>query len=364
MSEVFFFNYRGAAKSVHEGIEALFGKLPLTGFLRKDDLVAVKAHMGELGNVTYVRPGIVKKIVELVKTAGGRPFVTDTTTLYPQSRWTAVGYLQTAATNGFTGESMGAPVIIADGLLGYDITKKPVSRKVDGCNFDDVEVAQSIAESDAMVVVSHTKGHELSGFGGAIKNVGMGCVAKHGKAAVHRANLAEIDLEKCNGCGKCVESCAYGAMRVEGGKARRDMEKCMSCNSCYGDCPNKAMEIPDGANERMQIYLAHAAAAVLEKFNGKVCFINVIQDVTPLCDCYAQPGNPVVADVGILASLDPVAIDKASLDLIDKAKAVPGALADDGPDRLGRINRVDSMIQLRVAEKLGMGEIKYKMIEI
>jgi hypothetical protein len=363
VSEVLFFKYRRGAKTVYEGIDALLQKLPLREVVNKGDLVTIKAHMGELGNVTHVRPGIVREVVGAVKTAGGRPFVTDTTTLYPEARWTAMESLQTAAANGFTGESMGAPVIIADGLLGYDCTRRPVSKRVDGCDFDEVEVAQSIAESDAMVVVSHAKGHESAGLGGAIKNLGMGCLAKRGKAAVHRANLAEIDLEKCVGCGKCVESCPYGAMRIEGGKARRDIEKCMSCNSCYGDCPNKAMKIPDDANERLQVYLAHAAAAVLEKFDGKACFVNVIQNVTPLCDCYAQPGNPVVADVGILASLDPVAIDKASLDLIDRAELVPGALAEDGPDRLGRINRVDSTIQMCAAEKLGVGKLKYQIIE-
>lgn len=364
MSEVLFFNYRGGTKNVYEGIEGLLEKLPLTKIVSKGDLVAIKVHMGELGNVTHIRPGIVKKIVELVKAVGGMPFVTDTTTLYPDARWTAVKYLQTAATNGFTSESMGAPVIIADGLLGYDGIKRPVRKRVDGCDLDEVEVAQSIAESDAMVVVSHAKGHIFTGFGGAIKNIGMGCLTKRGKAAMHRVNLPEINVEKCSGCGKCVENCVYEAMRIEGGKAHRDIEKCMSCGACSWDCPSEAMKIPDDANERLQIYLAHGTAAVLEKFDGKVCFINVIQDVTPLCDCASQAGNPVVADVGILASMDPVSIDKASLDLIDRAELVPGALAEDGPDRLGRINRVDSTIQMHVAKKLGMGELKYQIIEI
>jgi len=215
-----------------------------------------------------------------------------------------------------------------------------------------------------MVVVSHAKGHIIAGFGGAIKNVGMGCLTKRGKAAIHRADLAEINAENCSGCGKCVESCVYGAMRIEDGRAHRDIEKCMNCNSCYFNCPNKAMKIPDDASERLQVYLAHGTAAGLEKFDGKVCFINVIQDVTPLCDCVAQAGNPIVADVGILASMDPVAIDKASLDLIDKAELVPGALAEDGPDRLGRINHTDSTIQMRAAKKLGMGELEYQIIEI
>ena len=367
MSEVLFFNYRESTRSVYAGIENILEKLPLMKVVDKGDLVAVKVHMGELGNVTHIRPGIVKKIVELVKTVGGMPFVTDTTTLYPAARGTAMKYLQTATTNGFTGESMGAPIIIADGLLGYDGIKRSVSKRVDGCNLNEVEVAQSIAESDTMVVVSHAKGHIMTGLGGAIKNVGMGCLTKRGKAAVHRANLAEIDLENCRGCGKCVESCVHGAMWIEGGKVHRNMEKCMSCNACYFACPNNAMKIPDDASERLQIYLAHAAMTVLKKFDGKVCFVNVIQDVTPLCDCAAQAGNPIVADVGILASMDPVAIDKASLDLIDRAELVSGVLTEDGPDRLGRISRfknVNSTIQMRTAQKLGMGELNYQIIEI
>ncbi len=364
MSEVLFFNYWESTKTVYEGIKALLQKLPLTKVVGKDDLVAIKVHMGELGNVTHIKPEIVREIVEFVKAIGGRPFVTDTTTLYPKARWTAMEYLQTAAANGFTGKSMGAPIIIADGPLGYDGTKRPVSRRVEGCDLGEVEVAQSIAEADAMVVVSHAKGHITASFGGAIKNVGMGCLTKRGKSALHRADLAEINAEECSGCGKCVETCAYGAMQIKDEKAHRDVEKCMNCNFCYFTCPNKAMKLPDDANKRLQIYLAHGTAASLEKFDDKVCFVNVIQDVTPLCDCDTHAGNPIVADVGILASMDPVAIDKASLDLIDKAELVPGALAEDGPDRLGRINHGDSTIQMRVAKKLGTGELKYQIIEI
>ncbi len=364
VSEVLFFNYRRGAKTVYEGIDALLQKLPLSEVVNKGDLVAIKAHMGELGNVTHVRPGIVREVVGAVKTAGGRPFVTDTTTLYPEARWTAMEYLQTAAANGFTGESMGAPIIIADGLLGYDGTQRSVSKRVDGCDLNEVEVAQAIVESDAMVAVSHAKGHDLTGFGGAIKNLGMGCLTKRGKATIHGVSVGEIDLGKCTGCGKCVESCVYGAMRLEEGKACRDVEKCVGCNWCLFACPNEAIKLPDGAKERFQLYLAHGAMTVLEKFGGRVCFINVVQDVTPLCDCATHAGNPVVADVGILASLDPVAIDKASLDLIDRAELVPGVLAEEGPDRLGRINRVDSTIQMCAAEKLGVGKLKYQIIEI
>lgn len=326
--------------------------------------VAVKVHMGELGNLTYLRPVFVRKVVDMVKTAGGNPFVTDTTTLYQNKRFTARNYLETAAYNGFSPETLGAPVVIADGEEGYSGFKVKVERTVNGCGLKEMEVASEFSKAETVIVLSHVKGHNLSGLGGALKNVAMGCVTKKGKAAQHSVHIPQLDESRCDGCGACVKVCVFNALRLEGGKPVRDLGKCMACSLCLFECPKKAYHWPEGSKEVFQTYLAHSAYAVLSTFKeGKVGFLNFVQDVTPLCDCCTPAGQVVVGDVGILASKDPVAIDKASLDLIDKSPPI-GRLTVTPPDFLGKINETSSLIHLEVAQKLGLGSLIYQLISI
>jgi hypothetical protein len=358
--EVFLFRYAEGA-DVLDGVGRVFESI--AGFISKGDSVAVKVHMGERGNITYLRPIFVRKIVDLVKQAGGKPFVTDTTTLYPKNRFTAEEHLETAAFNGFTAESVGAPIVIADGD-GYNGISSSVERVVDGCELRSVRVARAIAEADALIVLSHFKGHDLSGFGGALKNIGMGCVTKDGKAAQHMVCRGAFNELKCNGCGVCAGKCVFNAMTIKNGKPSRDDEKCMSCNNCLFHCPQSAWYLPEGVKERFQVYLAHAASAVLRMFRDNVGFINFIQDITPLCDCCTPAGRPVAQDVGIAASIDPVAIDKASIDLIDQSVPILEFASASPPDILGKLNKTDSLIQLRTAEKLGIGSLNYDLIEM
>jgi uncharacterized Fe-S center protein len=358
-SEVFFFPYDNG-RAFLRGLRTLFARV--AGVISTGDSVAVKVHMGEYGGSAYLRPSIVRRVCDLIKEAGGKPFVTDTTTLYPAERFTASQYLATAAYNGFTKESLGAPVIIADGEQGYDGEWVDIAGRVSGCSLNRVKIAEKILGADSMMVLSHVKGHELSGFGGSIKNVGMGCVTKESKAAQHRVNRGVIDLSKCTGCGECVKACAFHALSVLGEKVVRDEEKCMNCNYCLYLCREEVFSLPPGAKEEFQVYLAHAAAGVLSRFKNNVAFINFVQDVTPQCDCATPSGLSVIPDIGILASTDVVAIDKASLDLIAQARPIGKFASISSPDILGEINGTDSLIQIRTAQELGLGNMAYKLI--
>jgi uncharacterized Fe-S center protein len=357
-SEVFFFPYDGGRAFV-KGLRTLFSKV--ADVISAGDSVAVKVHMGEYGGSAYLRPPIVRRTCDLVKEAGGKPFVTDTTTLYLFGRFTASQYLATAARNGFTQESVGAPVVIADGEQGYDGESVDIPRRVSGCSLGGIKIATRILNADSMIVLTHVKGHEQAGFGGSIKNVAMGCVTKESKAAQHRASRAIIDISKCNGCGQCVEECPFKALSLAEDKIVRDDEKCMDCSHCLYVCPESVYSLPPGGKESFQVSLAHAAAAVLSRFQSKVAFINFIQDVTPSCDCVTPSGFPVVPDIGILASTDAVAVDKASLDLIAQSKPLEKFAGVSSPDILGKINGTNSMLQVETAHKLGLGNMAYEL---
>jgi uncharacterized Fe-S center protein len=360
-SEVFFFPY-DERRTFLRGLKLLFSKV--ASVVSAGDSVAVKVHMGEYGCGTYLRPPLIRRVCDLIKEAGGKPFVTDTTALYPARRFTASQYLATAAFNGFTGESLAAPIVIADGEQGYDGEWVDIPKRVSDCPLDKIKIAVKIFNADSMMVLSHLKGHELSGFGGAVKNVAMGCVTKESKAAQHRVNRALIDLSECTGCGECVEACAFKALSLLQEKIVRDEEKCMNCNHCSYLCPEEVFNLPPHAKERFQVNLAHAAAGVLSRFRDNVAFINFIQDVTPLCDCATPSGLPVIPDIGILASTDVVAIERASLDLIAKTKPI-GKFADESsPDILGKINDTDSLVQIRTAQELDLGNMAYRLYEV
>lgn len=360
-SQVFFFPY-GGNRSFLGGLRTLFATI--AHVVAQGDSVAVKVHMGEYGCSTYLRPALVRRVCDLIKDVGGKPFVTDTTTLYAARRFTATQYLATAAFNGFSQESLEAPVLIADGEEGYDGEWVDIPKQAYDCPLDRIKVAKEIFNADSMIVLSHFKGHELSGFGGSVKNVAMGCVTKESKASQHRATRAEVDLSKCTGCGECVQACPFSALSVADEKAVRDDEKCTGCNHCLSLCPEQAFCLPPGGKEKFQVYLAHSAAGVLSRFPDKVAFINFIQDITPDCDCAPPSRLPVVSDIGILASMDAVAIEKASLDLIAKAKPTEKYRDMLSSDILGEINETDSLVQIRAAQELGLGQMAYKLSEL
>jgi uncharacterized Fe-S center protein len=347
-----------------EGIDGLmkssFGGRNLMG--RR---VAIKIHFGERGNYTHIRPSFVRRVVDFVKLEGGMPFIAETTTLYPTGyRLTVEDSLETARYNGFTEEGLGCPIVIADEPDGDNGVEFFVDNAAEDCRVKSVNVARHLIEADSMIVISHVKGHLLSGMGGAIKNLGMGCTTRHSKREQHAAHGLVWDYGKCSGCGKCIESCKFNALEMQGDKPVKEEGRCTYCQNCRFECENDAIRLYDNGKELFQKALAHASAGVMKAFSGKdVVFLNSILDVTPLCDCAAPAGRLVTQNVGLLISGDPVAIDRASLDLVDQASLMPGWDVKP-PDVLGKINGTDSLIQMKEAVRLGVGSMSYNLVKI
>jgi len=310
--------------------------------VEEGDLVAIKLHVGELGNPYYVQPFFVHDIVRRVKEAGGKPFLTDANTYYQAQRNNAYDHMVTALTNGFNM----APFIVADGLRGENY--KTIKTK--GI-LNEIEVAGVIMKADAMIVVTHDKGHELSGFGGAIKNLGMGCTSQAGKLRQHRAVDLEIDESKCIGCGKCNEVCPMGLPEIVGKKARIISPLCMRCPFCAEACPTCAIKLV--GKENLGRALASAAYGVLSTFKSKkVSYVSFAKDISQYCDCLPGPGEVIMKDVGIFASDSPVSIDGAFLKMIDY-KVFNDAY------------HVDCMLQIKEAKDLGIdGEVEPEIQEI
>ena len=307
--------------------------------VKEGDLVAIKLHVGELGNPYYVQPFFVHEIVRKVKEAGGKPFLTDSNTYYEAQRYNAYDHMLTALMNGFNM----APFIVADGLRSenYRVVK---TKGI----LSEIEVSGVIAEADAMIVVSHCKGHELSGFGGAIKNLGMGCTSQAGKVRQHRTVGLEIDESKCLGCGKCKQVCPINLPEIIGEKAKNLSPRCMRCPICSQECPQGAIKLVD--KENICRALASAAFGVLSTFKkGKVSYVSFAKDITQYCDCRPNPGKIMLKDIGIFASNSPISIDAAFL------KKAGYKVFNDA-------SHVDCMMQVREAKRLGIqGDVKPKI---
>jgi len=307
--------------------------------IEKGDLVAIKLHVGELGNPYYVQPFFVHEIVRRVKELGAKPFLTDSNTYYMAQRHNAYDHMNNALMNGFNM----APFIVADGLKSENFQMV----KTKGI-LSEIEVSGVIAQADAMIVVSHCKGHELSGFGGAIKNIAMGCTSHAGKLRQHRTIGLEIDTSKCSGCGKCKEACAFNIPDIIEGKAYNRSEKCMRCPVCIENCPMDAIRFTDKQN--MCRALASAAYGVFSTFKAeKVSYVNFAKDISAYCDCLPSPGDIILKNVGILASNSPVSVDAAFLHSVDYQV-------------LNEASGVDCMVQVSESKTLGIpGELKPKI---
>ncbi len=307
--------------------------------IQEGDLVAIKLHVGELGNPHYVQPFFVHDIARRVMEAGGKPFLTDSNTAYNAMRSNAYDHMTTALMNGF---SM-APFIVADGLKSENYRTVPTKGIL-----KEIEVSGAIAEADAMIVVTHCKGHELSGFGGAIKNLGMGCTPKSGKFRQHRTVGIEIDTNKCSGCGTCKEVCPINLPEIIEGKARNTSPLCMRCPVCKQNCPMEAISFVH--QENLCRALASAAYGVLSTFKPKkVSYVSFARNITPNCDCLPNPGEVIMKDVGIFASDSPVSIDAAFLQSIDY-------------EVFNETSHVECMAQVQETKALGIkGELKPKI---
>ena len=348
-------------------IDRLFTRSGIKKQIKDDDIVAIKLHFGELGNTRYIHPIFVRKIVELVKEAGGRPFLTDTTTLYKHARHTLFDYLETAAKNGFTRESMGCPVLIADGLHG---TNGQWVEFESFHKFKRVKIAQSIYEADFLISLAHLTFHPDAGFAGSLKNVAMGCTTKETKLAMHSSEAKpSYNEEKCTRCLRCVKICPGEAFYEKDSQIHYQAEKCIGCGECIAVCPSGAITVPWASVFAWDVQrgLMDGFKGVASVFKEKVGFINFGFDITSHCDCMAKSKLPVVPDIGILASCDVIACDKASYDLVMEAPLYPGSELERKDIKAGQNkvefihSDVDTSRYWKLCEKTGLGNLQYEL---
>ncbi|MBL7180636.1 MAG: DUF362 domain-containing protein [Pseudomonadota bacterium] len=366
-SNVYFIDLRATPKeSLVAKLVRLMNTAGLSETIKKRDLVAVKLHFGERGNTAFIRPVFLRKIVETVKGIGAVPFLTDANTLYAGTRSDAPHHLVTAIQNGFAYAVVDAPIIIADGIRGKNEIAVAVNQK----HCKKVYIGSDIVEADALISVAHFKGHELSGFGGTIKNLGMGCASRRGKLEQHSTVAPKVNRKKCVGCGDCVSQCSQKALSLEKEKAVINTKKCIGCGECILICPEGAIEIQ--WNQAVPIFLekmVEYTMGVLKNKAGKTLHLNFITDVSPACDCYGHNDAAIVRDIGILAAKDPVAIDQASVDLVNQEQALPDSCLQTNTQRGGDKFRgvypeIDWPIQLDYAEKIGLGSRSYELVKI
>jgi uncharacterized Fe-S center protein len=375
-SQVFFADLKmGSGKTLFDKLDILLDRTNLKGKIREKDLVAIKLHFGEKGNTGFVRPVFLQKIVGRVKQRKGKPFLTDTNTLYTGARSEAISHLTTAYEHGFTESVVGAPLVIADGLRGNSAIKVRIDKPI----FKTVSIAHEIYMADSLICVTHFTGHELSGFGGALKNLGMGCSSREGKLSQHSNISPKVKGKNCKGCERCLTMCAQEAISMHPPKAETESkqmvaainpEKCVGCGECILTCPTGAIQVQ--WNETIPIFqkkmVEHAYGAVQKK-KGKVLCLNFLIQISPACDCYGYSDTPIVNDIGILSSEDPIAIDQASVDSVNgefgnRSSKLPKNW-NPGEDKFRALYpEVDWSIQLAYGEEIGLGTREYELTKI
>ncbi|MEN6330042.1 MAG: DUF362 domain-containing protein [Methanobacteriaceae archaeon] len=355
---------RGKDDSKIKKLEKLFIESHLEKNIREKDLVGIKLHFGEEGNDSYINPVFVRVMVDLVIKQDAKPFLTDTNTLYHGSRHNSVDHLETAIKHGFDYAVAGAPLVIADGICGDNWVPVEVDLK----HFKEVKIAGDIVKSDSLLVLSHFKGHGMSGFGGAIKNLAMGCAAAPGKLEQHECAKPLIG-SSCNGCGTCVDNCPVSAISLSHGRALIDYPDCIACNNCLDTCPDSCIELDWEAMGPFMEKMAEYAFGAVKNKDGRVGYVNFLLNITPDCDCVSWSDRSLVPDIGILASQDPVALDQASYDLVDQQPGLENSLLlhnhAPGEDKFqGVWQNVDGRVLLEYAQKIGMGSRDYKLKKI
>jgi uncharacterized Fe-S center protein len=330
--------------------EELIRAARLEQIIEPNHKVAIKLHVGERDNDTHVCPDLIAPIVACVKRKQALPFLTETSTLYRGRRSNAVDHIIQAFDHGFTYEKTGAPFIMADGLSG----NTEIEVQIDGIIFDKVSVAREIVFADALITVSHATGHMAMGLGAALKNLGMGLSSRIGKLRQHSSIKPYVDEPSCTFCRKCIQWCPVDAIAERGNKAFILTEKCIGCGECLSLCNYNAIRYNWGVEsaDLQKRVVEHALGVLLNK-KERCCFFNFLIDMTGGCDCEGSSQERIMPDVGILASPDPVAIDRATLDLT--AKRHRQSLAEKSEPRL------DPTIQLEHAEEIGLGRRTYDL---
>jgi uncharacterized Fe-S center protein len=362
MSSVFFASLKVQEGGLLEKLEVLLDAAGAKSILGTRPFTGLKLHFGERGNTAFVRPLFVKRVANYCERHGAKPFLFDTTALYSGARANAVDHIRTAMEHGF---DFGYPILIADGLLGDEKQDVAIKKK----HFERASIARLIFSLDSIIAISHFKGHPLTGFGGAIKNIAMGCASKEGKLAMHSTVSPFVERSACTACGLCAGYCPAGAITIDG-CACIDAAKCIGCGACIALCPDRAIRIKwDVELRTFQERLAEYCFAVTNVKQNSMMYLNFLMNITPSCDCFPQSDAPIVPDIGVLASQDPVAIDQASCDLLRQAIGLEGSKLKSafgkGDDKWKDLYpEVDWEYGLNYAEEIGIGERRYELEEV
>ncbi len=371
-SKVYFTDMRALpGTNLQKKLEKLMRRAGIETIDFQDKFAAIKIHFGEPGNLSYLRPNFAKTVADVVKSLGGKPFLTDCNTLYVGRRKNALDHLEAAYENGFSPFSTGCHVIIADGLKGTDEVEVPVEG---GEYVKSAKIGRAIMDADVYIALSHFKGHESTGFGGAIKNTGMGCGSRAGKMEMHCAGKPTVDKDQCKSCHMCEKNCAHGAISFdENKKASIDHNRCVGCGRCLGACNFDAIYNGNyAANDELNCRMAEYSKAVVD---GRPAFyINIVNQVSPYCDCHGENDTAIIPDVGMFASFDPVALDVACADACNKMPVISGSLLDDHMHAEGACDHHDHFTNvspntnwktcMEHAEKMGLGSAEYELITV
>ena len=373
-AKVYFTDFRTVAFG--DGLPTKLKKLIKKAGIGRIDMdgkfVAIKMHFGELGNISFLRPNYARAVADVVKELGGKPYLTDCNTMYPGHRKNALEHLECAWENGFSPLTVGCPILIGDGLKGTDDIAVPV---VGGEYVKEAKIGRAVMDADVFISLTHFKGHEMIGFGGTIKNIGMGCGSRAGKKEQHSSGKPHIDSKLCRGCRKCQRECANGGLELDAASKKMtvNQENCVGCGRCLGACNFDAIAFSnDAANELLNCRMAEYAKAVVD---GRPSFhISLVVDVSPNCDCHGENDAPILPDLGMFASFDPLALDQACVDACLKAAPLPGSQLADNLAKKGFVDHHDPFTNsapesewrtcLDHAEKIGLGTRDYELIVV
>ena len=353
-------------------LKKLIRKAGIAQLNLEGQFVAIKIHFGELGNVSYLRPNYARAVVDVVKELGGKPFLTDCNTLYPGSRKNALEHLYCAWENGFTPLTVGCPILIGDGLKGTDDIEVPVRG---GEYVKNAKIGRAVMDADVIISMTHFKGHEATGFGGALKNLGLGCGSRAGKKEQHNNGKAYVQQEICRGCRRCMRECANDGLVFdpETRKMHVDKEHCVGCGRCVGACNFDAIDFEDpNSNQMLNYRIAEYAKAVVD---GRPQFhISMVMDISPNCDCHEENDAPILPDVGMFASFDPLALDQACVDACMKCEPLPNSQLGEHMRDPHFVDHHDHFTNstpesewqscLSHAEKIGLGTRDYELIRL
>ena len=365
VSNVYYTNMRTTlTENLLQKLERLVKKAGMMDIDFNNKYTAIKIHFGEPGNLAYLRANYSKVLVDLIRTQGGKVFLTDGNTLYVGRRKNALDHLDAAYENGYNPFTTGCHIMIADGLKGTDEALVPI----DGEYVNEAKIGRAIMDADIIISLTHFKGHEATGFGGALKNLGMGSGSRAGKMEMHNAGKPFVHTDKCVGCAACQRNCAHGAITVLERKASIDTNKCVGCGRCIGACPVDAVDsMYDEANDILNRKIAEYTLAVLK--DRPNFHVSLVVDVSPNCDCHSENDAPIVPNVGMFASFDPVALDMACVDAVNRQPVLAGSFLSEQEHHSHDhfINtHPDTNWETCIdhAVKLGLGNKEYNLITI